>query len=590
MLDPPYKLVVGWVKFAWAEFDLQRTWPWEILRLAFGVDANADPPSSLKNERSFALIRHLTISLTQAPLIFTMGCTKLNLISKAKLMQVNRLYATLLASLFFSAAANSLTAQTITHVPLYTFNGDSDGDFFGGTVSGAGDINGDGMADLIVGASSDDNNGGSSGSATVFSGSDGSVLFNFVGDDRGDFFGNSVSGVEDVNGDGTPDLIIGATGDGNNGFGSGSATVLSGSDGSVLYTFNGDRGPGVGPGDFFGHSVSDAGDVNGDGTPDLIVGTPFDDDNGIHTGSARVLSGSDGSVLHIFNGNDPANGLGVSVSGAGDINHDGKADLIVGAWRDDNGDNRGNARVLSGSDGSVLYNFIGDTTGDNFGDSVSDAGDVNGDGTPDLIVGTKDDDNNGISSGNARVLSGSDGSVLYNFDGDNAGDRFGVSVSGAGDVNGDGRADLIVGASGGALSRGFARVLSGIDGSVLYNFEGDNEGNGATGGDFDDFDQGDGFGISVSGAGDVNGDGLDDFIVGAAFGGANGGGYARVFVSQILGDCNQDGVVNFSDISPFISTLSAGDFLGQADANQDGTINFLDVNPFIELLSLSQNR
>ena len=138
-----------------------------------------------------------------------------------------------------------------------------------------------------------------------------------------------------------------------------------------------------------------------------------------------------------------------------------------------------------GIDGSVLYTFDGDSQSNSFGMSVSGAGDVNGDGTPDLIVGAHHDGNNGRQSGSVRVLSGSDGSVLYSFDGDSAGDKFGSSVSGAGDVNGDE---------------------------------------------------------------------IDDFVVGAPFGGANVGGYVRVFVSQILGDCNQDGAVNFLDISPLYIT------------------------------------
>ena len=141
--------------------------------------------------------------------------------------------------------------------------------------------------------------------------------------------------------------------------------------------------------------MSGAGDVNGGGFADLIAGAPLDDNNGVSSGSARVFSGSDGSVLYTFNGDAVQDFFGTSVSGVGDVNSDGFDDFIVGAGA--------RTRVFSGSDGSVLYNFDGRSG------SVSGAGDVNGDGFDDLIVGE-----NGTP---ARVFSGSDGSLIYNLQG-----------------------------------------------------------------------------------------------------------------------------------------------------------------------------
>ena len=468
-----------------------------------------------------------------------------------------------LAGCTFAAAPTF--AQTITHVPL-TFEGDSVTGEISAPVSDAGDVNGDGFDDVIVRVFD-----GARVVARVLSGFDSGVLYNFSGDPPSNSFGSSLSGAGDVNGDGFDDLIFGNIGRGEN---FGGARVRSGSDGSVLYDFDGDSFFG-----FFGSSVSGAGDVNGDGFDDLIVGAPLDNSNGSFSGRAQVFSGVDGTVLHIFDGESDGDRFGWTVSGAGDVNGDGFDDLIIGStFVDNNGNNSGSARVHSGLDGAVLYNFDGDSASDRFGDSVSGAGDVNGDGFDDLIVGASRDDNTGFSSGSARVFSGLDGSVLYNFDGDSAGDFFGESVSGVGDVNGDGFDDLIVGASNddnNGSNSGSARVLSGSDGSVLYTFDGDSAG--------------DLFGLSVSGAGDVNGDGVADFIVGAQDGGANDNGYARLFVSQItapiLGDCNQDGVVDFLDINPFISILSDNTFLEQADCNQDGVVNFLDIAPFIDILT-----
>ncbi|NQU26600.1 MAG: FG-GAP repeat protein, partial [Candidatus Nealsonbacteria bacterium] len=267
------------------------------------------------------------------------------------------------------------------------------------------------------------------------------TIYTFYGESPNDLFGISVSGAGDVNGDGRSDLIVGAALDDNNGSRSGSARVLSGMDGSTLYEFNGESAA-----DFFGLSVSGAGDVNGDGRADLIVGAYANDNNGQSSGSARVLSGMDGSTLYTFNGNSDFAWFGIAVSGAGDVNGDGRADLIVGAPADpNNGTISGSARVFSGSDGSTLYTFNGDKQGDDFGNSVSGAGDVNGDGRAYLIVGAVRDTSNGSFSGSARVLSGMDGSTLYTFYGDNEKDELGKSVSGAGDVNGDGFADLIIG-------------------------------------------------------------------------------------------------------------------------------------------------
>ena len=142
---------------------------------------------------------------------------------------------------------------------------------------------------------------------------------------------------------------------------------------SVLYTFNGDL-----PDDSFGRSVSAAGDVNGDGYADLIVGAPEADSNGVRSGMARVFSGLDGSVLHTFAGDSPGDLLGFSVSGAGDVDGDGRDDLIVGAPGvvSFNGDFTGSALVFSGFDGSIIHAFTGQWSSGWFGHSVSGVGEA----------------------------------------------------------------------------------------------------------------------------------------------------------------------------------------------------------------------
>lgn len=441
---------------------------------------------------------------------------------------------------WFSLAAATACAQVITHVPLIIVEGDAEGDQFGRSVSGTGDINGDGVPDLIVGARFDDDNGENSGSATVLSGADGSVIYSFHGDSPNDRFGVSVDGAGDINGDGVNDLIVGAS--------FGYVRVLSGADGSQLYNFD------------FAFSASGAGDINGDGFDDLIVGFDF---------FTLVLSGADGSsVLHPLPELDRIEpGTVSSVSEAGDVNGDGFNDLITLTRR--------GTQVFSGLDGNLLHDLSPSSFLSIWRRSVRGAGDVNGDGFDDFIVG-ENRDKFSFPTSSVHVFSGIDGNLLYTIDSDSDTDFLGFAVSGTGDVNGDGFSDFIAGDvfdDTNAFNSGSARVFSGVDGSVLYTFHGDT--------------QMEFLGHSVSDIGDVNGDGLADFIIGANGGGTNNGGYVQIYVSQtiLLGDCNLDGVVNFSDIPAFIAILQSGEFLAEADTNEDGVVNFADIPAFIEILT-----
>ncbi|MCC7171148.1 MAG: FG-GAP repeat protein, partial [Planctomycetes bacterium] len=381
---------------------------------------------------------------------------------------------------------------------LYTFLGDAANDEFGWCIDAAGDVNADGWADVVVGARYADSNGANAGIVRVFSGKTGAILYNWKGGKAYDHLGTSVAGIGDVNADGYADILVGADGTDVNGSGAGSASVYSGKTGTVLSTVSG-----TAANDIFGTAVSGLGDVDADGRPDYAIGAPWDDHaNGVDGGRVRVVSGKNGNVLFTFIGDATSDYFGMSVSGVGDVNKDGRADIAVGAPYGDGptGSASGYVRVFSGANGAVLYTLRGDSAGDNFGGSVAAAGDVDNDGWVDLIVGAQYDDPTGTSSGSASVISGKNGSVIHKFVGDTATDLFGSSVSGAGDIDHDGFADLLVGATwddNSGANAGSLRVFSGFDGQVLYTLNG--------------VAAGDQFGYKVVSVGDVNKDGTLDF-------------------------------------------------------------------------------
>lgn len=364
---------------------------------------------------------------------------------------------------FILIAALSTTASgtpILLHAQSYPFLGEGAGDRLGWSVAGAGDINNDGYDDFVAGAPFGIVDEEPRGYARVYSGFDGSVLYTFFGENANDQFGRSVSGAGDINKDGHADIIVGIIGDDANGIDSGSAQVISGQDGSILLTFFGNQS-----GDYLGWAVANAGDVNADGTDDLIVGT-WGDENQSNTATTLVYSGIDGTTLYTIPG------VGYSVSTAGDINRDGYADFISGAPHD--GVQAGNAKVFSGLDGSILHTFASAY-------SVSAAGDVNNDGCDDVIVGNRTGEIGQI--GIARVYSGLDGMILHTLHGVSPNDLFGQAVAGIGDVNGDDFDDVVVGApaddngnANGGFDSGSVRIFSGFDGTIIYEYNGRNAG------------------------------------------------------------------------------------------------------------------
>jgi hypothetical protein len=456
-----------------------------------------------------------------------------------------------------------------------TLEGANSAEHSGFSVSFAGDINNDGLDDILIGAPDADPNGNSSGEvylvygnsnfgfSTVFlSGLNGTNGLTFTGEAAGDQAGWSVAATGDINDDSLNEILIGAPQASPNNvtnagityvvyssFAPFSTIFLSGLTGKTT----GFAIDGIAEGDNSGWSVNTVGDVNNDGKADIIIGAPYADSMGVDAGDSYVYYGNTTVFDHVFlsgldvgrgftlNGVAAGDHAGWSVGSVGDFNGDQLNEILIGAPNASSvgpGDGDSyvfysgyplfNSLFLSALDGSNGYAINGALAGENSGTSISSIGDINGDNIDDLFIGAPNANSNGVNSGNGYVLfggtsifnsvflSGLDGTNGYVVVGANETDNTGMTVSPAGDINADGIGDLLIGApnaspngdeSGAAYVvfggvHGFSSLyLAGLDGTLGFKINGESAGNH--------------FGSSVSKAGDFNGDGLDDFIIGA---------------------------------------------------------------------------
>jgi len=417
----------------------------------------------------------------------------------------------------------------------------------------------------------------------------------FTGEAAYDNFGETMAPAGDIDNDGFDDIIIGASRHDGAAVNTGRVYVFSGRTGDTLHIFDGEASL-----DEFGTAVSGAGDVDNDGYADIIIGAPY---FGSNAGRAYVFSGQTGDTLQIFTGDQSDRYLGFAVASAGDLNHDGYADLMVGGlW--------GYTYVFSGLNSDTLFKLVigralaslGDVDQDSFDDLIispystspkafiysgqsggtlkvinlsgsevtwlrlAKGADLNDDNVPEIIVGYPQFDDGGPSytnKGIAYVYSGQTGAILYTFMGSAGGRFLGTSVSFGCDIDGDKYEDILIGSSGEAF------VFSGRTGDTLYAFTGDLNG--------------DSYYQMVSSAGDINNDGFDDFMLRAKGLDSLGNNVDKVYVylGFNCGDANSDNSINIGDAVFLLNYIfkvgPAPEPLDVGDTNCDGPINIGDA-------------
>lgn len=411
--------------------------------------------------------------------------------------------------LAFTALAVTCPAAAQTSFPSLLsyekFVGGGHWDGMGMTCLWLDDLNGDSIPEFASSAFCTDFAGFNSGSMYIFDGATKTIMRRHDGLVATARFGDAAAVCGDVDGDGVGDYVVGASRDLYQGDAVGSATVFSGATGLQLHYLRGEY-----DGDRFGIEVCAAGDVNGDGRQDLLVGAPLAAGG---TGRAHVYDGLTGTLIRTHSGNGLEMACGGAVRGLGDVNGDGISDYAIA--RPGAGQQVGHVTLYSGYDGLPIHNWTGTAPEGRFGNSVDPAGDVDADGIPDLIIGEPCADA-------FHIYSGATGALIRSHFGALPSGKtgFGHAAATIGDWDGDSVDDYMLGAPGEWDHVDFFSITPG--GAVHLI-------SGATGVAIDvivcpsPFIA---FGWSLAGAKDLDGDGNPDLLIGAPAYGISTGGTA----------------------------------------------------------------
>ncbi|MDW3210657.1 MAG: FG-GAP-like repeat-containing protein [Reichenbachiella sp.] len=418
----------------------------------------------------------------------TFNITNIGLSPAAVILKEDQRYKTLFP--LEEAYANPFEEKNVKII--HDWKGENQNDQFGWIARNIGDVDLDGIMDLTASAPTNSEASNNGGKIYVYSGKTGEQIWSYSSKDANGQLGMSIEAAGDVNKDGIPDVVAGAPY-------VNKTLVFSGKDGSLIYEWQGEDERGA-----FGRAVKGVGDVNGDGYGDVLIGEPYqiwggpiNSDQIEEAGNAYLYSGKDGSILQKWSGDEIGDGFGTALAGktidesailmigapgvanggkvyvydgsknkasftidpdetsqrlggmfmsvVGDVDNDGIQDVYASDFANAAlGNSTGRAYVHSGKNGKELYVFTGEGPGEGFGIGVADAGDTNRDGYDDLVIGAWQHASAAPSGGKVYVYSGKDGRELRTLTGQVAGETLGFDATGIGDVNGDGKVDLLL--------------------------------------------------------------------------------------------------------------------------------------------------